>query len=863
MDKEISVYFPESVRAKIKRNAENHSWAREAKDRIVDSAKYWAGLSDDELRKLVFSSTLKRSWMVWSNGICANCRKDVPMYSWEIDAKKYPWKVRCPHCGEFFPKNDFYKFYVSGLDGKGFFDFTLADKTMLFNKEHPEPDDPLRSFGVDDGNGYVEGNDRWRFINCYLIYGQWKQLVLGGIKNLAGAYAVTGDINYARKAGTLLDRVADVYPDYDFKTQGIVYERQGDAGYVSTWHDACEETREMVMAYDMVFDGIKENIKIRRNVEERILVDALNNQHKIHSNYPRKEIAVFTIKTVLDSPDQTKSAYDLLDDILKGATAVDGVTGEKGLACYSAGTIQGVARLLGQLTINDSVFLKNILNRHPRIHDMFRFHIDTWCLEKYYPLVGDGGSFGAQIKDYMGVPFERSSELEPSMFTFLYNLYEATGDCAFVQVLHKKNNNSVDGLPYDIYCENPEDFRNNVKGVIEKEGNTIKLKSVNKQEWRVAVLRSGEKENARALWLCYETGESYHSHRDGMNVGLFAKGLSLIPDFGYPPVNYGGWESPRALWYNRVTSSHNTVVVDGENHEIAKGKTTLWADGKYFHAIRADCPEMIKGKRYERTLAMIDVSDDNFYCIDVFRVAGGKDHAKFLHGYFGELTTSGLSLTDAEEFGHGAVMHDFKKDVSPQPGWRADWKINDYFKYLPENKEIHFRHTDFTPNAHAYTCSAWIVAGEYNSNNEHWINSIMTRRQGQEPLSSAFVGIMEAYEENPSIKTIKRLPICAIDRIKPGTGRETELSESFVCLEITLAGGQCDVVIIADAEMKNKSDVIMQRDWKIQTDAELCLVRFDKNKTPVYVSFCNGMSLEVNAGNYSASEYSLFFEQNT
>ena len=31
-----------------------------------------------------------------------------------------------------------------------------------------------------------------------------------------------------------------------------------------------------------------------------------------------------------------------------------------------------------------------------------------------------------------------------------------------------------------------------------------------------------------------------------MNLGLFARGLDLMPDLGYPPVQFGGWDSPRA-----------------------------------------------------------------------------------------------------------------------------------------------------------------------------------------------------------------------------------------------------------------------------------------------------------------------------
>ena len=75
---------------------------------------------------------------------------------------------------------------------------------------------------MDDGDGYVEGEKRWRFIGAYLIYGQWKQAVLGGIRNLAAAYVITGERIYAHKAAVLLDRVADLYPRFDFGTQGVM-----------------------------------------------------------------------------------------------------------------------------------------------------------------------------------------------------------------------------------------------------------------------------------------------------------------------------------------------------------------------------------------------------------------------------------------------------------------------------------------------------------------------------------------------------------------------------------------------------------------------------------------------------------------
>ena len=73
---------------------------------------------------------------------------------------------------------------------------------------------------------------------------------------------VTGDRVYAHKAGMLLDRVADLYPTFDFGREGVLYEVKGLTGYVSTWHDACEETREMALAYDQVFEALRDDVDL-------------------------------------------------------------------------------------------------------------------------------------------------------------------------------------------------------------------------------------------------------------------------------------------------------------------------------------------------------------------------------------------------------------------------------------------------------------------------------------------------------------------------------------------------------------------------------------------------------------------------
>jgi len=713
----------------------------------------------------------------------------------------------------------------------------------------------------------------------------------------------------------MLDRVADLYPTFDFKKQALLYERVRGAGYVSVWHDACEETRELALAYDQISEGIegdqelvrflqakaeqfapanpKNSIRdIRSNIETRILRDALANTAKISSNYPRTPIAIAIMKAILQWPHNRDEVLSIIDSFLKRATAVDGVTGEKGLANYSAFGLQSIALFLGEWDRAIPGFLGEVYNRQPRLHDMYRFHVDTWCFTSYYPLSGDTGWFARKIDQYQGVRFRRpdresgyshkDATLSPSMFTLMWRLHQLTGDAAFVQALYIANDRSTDGLPYDLFADDPDSIRHGVAEVIAKEGERPKLKSVNKQQWHIAILRSGEGPDSRAAWLDYDSGGG-HSHSDGMNLGLFAKGLDLMPDCGYPPVQFGGWGSAKARWY-KMTASHNTVVVDGKNLAGGAGKTTLWADGQHFQCIRASAPALIGGQQYERTVATIDMSGRDFYLVDIFRVVGGKDHAKFMHSHFGTIRTDGLQLRDDEShishgaesrlvawnssdqreranlnravarirlaalppYGHGTQMRNFRTDPNPAPGWRVDWEIEDRYEILPKDVKVRLRYTDLTTGAQASIAEGWITAGQYNTSVETWIPRIMVRRRSEKtPLVSTFVSVIEPYADKSSIASIRRLTLQDTDG--------AQYPDPNVAVEIVFRDGSRDLLVAADVEnplrlepaVAKEDAKLVQPEWKLQLAGELCVVRKDKIGKPKRIVLCKASSVVV------------------
>ncbi|MCP4642221.1 MAG: hypothetical protein GY851_17385 [bacterium] len=840
INKQRSAFFTDEVIGRAKANAEKYPWAAEAREAAVANAAPWLETSDDALWDLMFGPNITRSWMVWSDGYCPACKREVKMYNWIMDPRAHPWKTKCPECSALFPTNDFEAFHRSGYDDHGVFQPDLADRSLLFNADHPDPDDPLHTFGVDDGEGYVdEEGHRWRFVGCYLIYGQWKKAICDGVIKLSAAYAATGDSRYAYKAALMLDRIADVFPGFDFHEQGVVYEHQGERGQVSTWHDACAEVHQLVLAYDRIFEGARdeeaalvaflapkaqqhklENPKqswddIQRNIEVRIFRDTLVNHKRILSNYPTTDVALLLIKTVLDWPGNREDVMTLLNGILEKSTAVDGVSGEKGLTGYACIAPRTVGSLLAQFNLLEPGFLKAVYERHPSLHDTYRFHADMWCMGDWYPRSGDCGSFGRKEPTYRGASLGKTVLVAPSMWTLLWDMYQITGDPVLAQVIHWVNGKKVEGLPYDLFAEDPEAIQQGVQSVINEIGPVIKIGSVNKEQWCLGLLRTGEGEHRRALWLDYDAWGA-HGHSDGMNIGLFAKGLDLIPDFGYPPVGYGGWKSPQARWY-KCASAHNTVVVDGKDQITGTGTTSLWADGDRLHAVRAAAPQVYDIERYERAVAMMDLDAEDSYVLDCFFVTGGADHAKFFHSSFGDVEVSGVDLVSAEDYGHGSQMRNFRSDPKPAPGWTVDWTIRDHYDYLPEGREVHVRHTDLTTGAEACLAEGWIDIGPAYSSDPQWIPRIMTRRRAESGrLVSTFVSVVDPYEgSEPNVVSARRLPL--------ETMNARALPDTFVGVEVKRRDDMTDVWFVLEGRAPVE---MVQADYDIHVYGDFAAVTF-------------------------------------
>jgi|GEM_PF-359913 len=881
-----SVMYPASLVSAAVANAEHDEWAKQRQQDMIEAAETWRNMDDDELWSLMFAPSLQpRSLMVWSNGVCPATGEPATMYSWEVDPINHPWKVKCPGSDDWYPKNDFQAFYQSGIDPlTGAYDPAKADRSLLFNAEHPDPDDPLHLYGVDDGRGFTDGGNTWYFIGYYQYWGQWKDNVLKGIENLAAAYLATGEQVYAHKAAILLDRVADFYPKFDYATQGLVYEQYGTAGYIGYWVDANLDVRRMAEAYDQIFDGIKEDAAlvgflsgkaaqysagilnpktsfahIQRNIENQIFRDSLRNADKIFMNYPQQDIAIAEIKTVLNWPDSKDEVLAAINGIIEQSTRYDGLTGEKGLANYSSFAIQELSLLLAKYERVDPGFLAQMLSEHPQLLDAYRFYADTWAFDSYYPHVGDSGQFAEKSLNYRAARLDRPGKTEayqfdvlptdPSMYTFLYRVYELTEDPMFLQLLYVDNDKQIAGLPYDLFSDEGDVIRDAVEQAITEHGAELNRGSVDKQQWHLAMLRSAD-EQKPVVWLNYEAG-GQHGHQDGLNLGLYAKGLDLMPDFGYPPVNMDGeWDGEYSAWY-RSTLAHNTVAVDGHNQNNAAGATTLWADGEQFRAIRNSAPGLYGIDKYERTVAVSDLSDADAYVLDIFRVKGGSQHTRFMGSQAGSLDTEGLALTPSANVWAGTKLQNVQRDASPQTGWSADWSMDDMHGYLPADADVHLKYTDLTTDAEAYVADAWVQAGSYDDPEQLWVPRVATQRSGAAGLESTFVGLIEPYEGESNIKAARRLEL--------RNEADQPLPDSYVAIEVELAGGDKDLIIAADAGSYTAGSVLKQAEWAVEAKGELVWIRQDAAGAIKRVAVAKGSEVKVAGADYGEG-YAEYYE---
>ncbi|HBN85695.1 MAG TPA: hypothetical protein DDZ89_17835 [Clostridiales bacterium] len=318
-----------------------------------------------------------------------------------------------------------------------------------------------------------------------------------------------------------------------------------------------------------------------------------------------------------------------------------------------------------------------------------------------------------------------------------------------------------------------------------------------------------------------------------MNIGLFCKGIDIMPDWGYPTVVYEGGFSANEYRWGKSIFVHNCATMDRSSGQRGVGSVDLWAPGENIKSITCQNPDMIDGgKQYARTLSLLDISEDDFYIIDIFRLSGnGQLYERYMHSAVGSLTTSGVQLKPFEnEFDQRLFFENVKKDNHPKHGWSADFHVEDYFDFVDEKRDWHLKCTDLTFDSGAMIADMRFFG---NRNYEQYLDHelllpcVITQKQNNDPYQPAiFVQVIEPYEGKSNL--------CSIERITTG------IPEEVVVMKISTQNST-DFLIYNDPYNQQPVEI---PEHMIRTDAMVAFVRI-QNSSPQYIYYSKGTYLSV------------------
>ena len=779
-----------------RRNLEQFEWARQQREQILKRAEVWLAYDDARLRTLVPPPEVPRDAV--ANDVGAPVKgaelKRQGAYSWVVSFEQ-PWKVTNPVDGAVYPSNDFAAFMQSGY----------RDRSLLTG---PYPDDgwgcPLPGFA----------KPFW-FV---AVYAHWSvvRLLLPALEDLSRAYLLTDDPRYAHAGAVLLWQLAEYYPRYAYETQSR-YGKEVEPGYLGrllyhTWESlyTCQTTPP---AYDAIRPAIANDAalaamtgqapeRIRAHIEERLFRtmanDIMDGSGRIQGNYGMHQTALLKIAAVLRASPETPTSAQMVAWVLRNPQATnytqigiedavnnllhrDGYPFES--ISYSVHWIEDLASLVEALGPDGQRILAM-----PRFKRLFEWPLRIAVAGEFTPSYGDSNHMF------------QSTFWMPSFLEAGFRLYR---DPRFAKALVlQKASPGRDLFTVSLESELP--------AAAAQCKADLGVSSELLPGVGYASLQCGSPENRTGLALFYGYYEG-HSHYDRLQLDLYSWRNALTPDFGYPET--ADSYDPRRFGFLSHTVAHNTVMIDSKRQEPARGRLCLYDPGAFAQTVEvaaeADYPGV--ATLYRRTLMLVEVSPQQAYIVDIFRVRGGRQHDWIVHGTQAEFA-SGMPFSAPRQEGtlagaqvaYGSFYDDARYADNNQAHvpyyeykgsayqWLfnvqeaalngvgvADWKLN-----RPENLNQGRPNREVVLRAHLVGQGETVFACDgVPQRRETWPATVkfLVRRRAGEGLESCFVTVFEPYKTTPFIAAVRALPVA-------GSGG------AAVALDVTLVDGRKHLV---------------------------------------------------------------------
>ncbi|MBM3501035.1 MAG: hypothetical protein FJX74_20480, partial [Armatimonadetes bacterium] len=661
-------YYTEERVTTARENVARYAWARATQHRILEtgdairyyigpvytSADTFAAQSDEFIWLLQPTTEIDRTYDIGEhpNALCpvhgAEVKRFGPFNPWKIDPIGNPYQIQCPVGGEWYPSNRY-------------------DRGDLTSGEFP-----------DDGKGCLYGGQRWHFLVEYahMVYGS---VVVPTLSSLSQAYLLTGDARYARKGCILLARLATQYPNYGW--EGTSYPELEDrtaraylkGGYHPhyTWKNGgmisdliweCFLLERIAYAYDGLYEGfddpevlafvrgkglpVQTGSELREYIENYILRAGMVGLQRgmIHGNEGHHQACALALALVADdcgdrhpnSTDMVEYAYHGIGGaayMLTNGLLRDGGGHESpGYNTIKLDFIRVAERMEELREAHPDHFSAERypdLFAEPKVKELFGQYIDLLMLDRFLPPIGDTSNLSKPER--MRDSWRRYSFIGPENL-FAFGKY---GDPRFARAATTYGGELPAGELWEPY---PEDA---LRAALDDPASQIKRDSRLLDAYGVAILEGGEWPRNRALALNYSSTIG-HRQSDQLAIWLYARGLELLPDLGYPRT----WEYRGT--FDSANLAHNTVTVNERDFtypRFFRNGCRLFASAGGVHAVTAYHSPYIEGTKlgrdaelpcnlYERTVALVEVDADRFYVVDLFAVNGGERHDQSWHALY-------------------------------------------------------------------------------------------------------------------------------------------------------------------------------------------------------------------------------------
>lgn len=845
------VLHTKEMRQNAIRNIERYDWARTEMEQTLSRVDPYLKLSYEELWQLLPGEKMPRSLVVDpENQGCPQCGAEIYNQSpkknrdygifgdpWRFDPFSHPWKIQCPNCKGSFPRNDFAAFYQSALDDKSVYHPSDGNPKFL----QAQDNDPLGKF-VDDGRGVTVGGNKWFFAAHYAAL-LWVELVQVS-RDLANLYTYTGNEEYARRAGILLHRMADLYPGMDYM-ESFKLGMEASSGCTGRgrvigmiWETLLAP--DFINAYDSVAEAISTDKTLAEFLKSRRVTPYVPHDATDVSEHIRKDLIGEVAKSVLDGRiegNQGMHQYTMglaaivynqepessewlnwlfepgkgnIPKILQENLSRDGFSPESSIG-YATIPIRSFGNLAEVLAHSSKSETYGLYNRFPKFDSGFMALAKTRLLDAVTPVIGDDS--GTLLYNPQTYPTE-----------MLLNAYRNIGSKELAREIWYSNGRSWDGLHGSIYEADPSAIVRS----LEKDWGTLAMEppfqSFLTSGYGLGALQAPNRAAPRGTALNFGRMGWGHGHADRLGLHVFAFGTSMTPDLGYPTRAEIFW--PDANGFSLHVVSHNTVMVDDINMDIAcsySGKTKLFAESGPLHVMDIDgggeatqrgagqsdkhqgrgVPPFPGVTTYRRCLVMVDVNDVNSYLVDIFWVRGGQTHRLIQNGGGPDVTTQGLDLTAKEgtyagenvkfgEFfdgptseayeGSGFMFLDRVETAHPDSPFSVDWSIIDRDDEPFADGQPHLKIHNLSPVEEATLVDGHPPKRFGNPERLRYLHRV---RRGKD-LHSQFITVLEPYKETPFISKATVLQ-----------SGETAAGFSAV-LKIDLKSGQTDTIAITE-----------------------------------------------------------------